>query len=220
MLKFSQNKKIAVSAIALFAVSFSTMIFFLGGDVKTGGEGGANVMGAGSHGGAVESAAAVEVVNKMGFSTDLSGNITVSSEEFCELLGQNCKDLIHQPIYKYVNKKDFTELSKVLGELSNSIKSIDSIGPIKVSADEGKEKIIILSAKSVQSSDGKISGIDFSVKDITDKVEGAEEPATPDVKQELPAKKWIEEIYPKIEDMNEGGNKLLVKLSYLTDLDR
>jgi hypothetical protein len=211
MLKVSQNKKIAVSAIALFAVSFSTMIFFLGGDLKIGSVGGANVMGAGSHGSTTETPEAEGKTpeNKMGFSTDLSGNITVLGEEFCELLNQNCEDIIKQPIYKYVNKSDFSELSKVLGELSHTTKSIDSIGPIKVSADEGEEKIIILSAKSEVGSDGKVSGINFSVKDITDKMDGSAkqakpvekvtpaETATPE-KKELPAKKWIEEIIQRL----------------------
>lgn len=202
MVKFSQNKKIGISAVALFAVSISTMVFFLGGDVK----GGANVMGAGGsdHGGSTEVAEHVE--NKTGFSTDLSGNITVASKEFCKLLDRGCEEIIKQPIYKYVNKDDFLELSEVLGKLAVKVQSIDSIGPIRVSADQDKEKIIILSAQSLQGDEGKITGISFSVKDITDKVDGNDsvEPAQ---------KLWIEEIYPKIKDIHEQGDNLLVKLN-------
>ena len=200
MVKFSQNKKIAISAIAIFVISFSTMIFFLGGDVKMGGEGGTNVIGAEKENGTA-------TVSKTGFSTDVSGNITVASTEFCKLLNQNCAGLIKQPIYKYVNKEDFSELSEVLGKLASSAQSVDSIGPIRVSADQSKEKLIILSAQSVQEGEGKIIGINFSVKDITDKVEGTDKNVQPDDKADTTkgtGKSW----------MDDQSDKLLLKLSF------
>lgn len=219
MLKYSQNKKIAISSIALFAISFSTMIFFLGGDI----EGAANVMGAGSHGGGSAgehggSEAVVNEINKSGFSTDVSGNITAVGKDFCALLNQKCPDLIKQPIYKYVDKEDFSEMSEVLGKLVESSHSIDSIGPIRVSADQKKEKLIILSAKSVKNPEGKITGINFTVKDITDKVDGTENKTdakkTKSETEEGIKSEWMDSIYPKIEDVNKQGNKLLVKLSF------
>jgi PAS domain S-box-containing protein len=213
MVKFSQNKKIAISAIALFVVSITTMTFFLGGDSNIASEGGANVMGSGGSGHGGESSTEA-TVSKTGFSTDVSGNITAASKDFCKLLDKNCEEIIEQPIYKYVNKEDFSELSKVLGELASSAHTIDSIGPIKISADQGNERMIILSAQSVQNKEVKITGINFSVKDITDKVDGKpdteEKPAAAEESEEV----WKDSIYPKIKDMNEQGNKLLVKLSF------
>lgn len=205
MLKFSQNKKIAISAIALFVISFTTMTFFLGGDTS---HDGANVMGAGGSGHGGETESTETTTNKTGFSTDISGNITVASEEFCRLLNKNCKEIVKQPIYKYVNKEDFSELSEVLGKLATTTKPIDSIGPIRISADQEKEKMIILSAQSVQNKEGKTTVINFSVKDITSKVDGKPN----EVKENN--KVWMDNIYPKIKDMNEQGNKLLVKLSF------
>jgi PAS domain S-box-containing protein len=213
MVKFSQNKKIAISAIALFVVSFTTMTFFLGGGSS--GHGSANVMSSGGseHGGGGESANEA-TVTKTGFSTDVSGNITMASKDFCKLLDKNCEEIIKQPIYKYVNKEDFSELAEVLGKESIAAMTIDSIGPIKISADQGEEKMIILSAQSVKDKEGKITVINFSVKDITDKVDGKpaveEKPAATQESEEL----WKDSIYPKIKDVNEQGNKLLVKLSF------
>lgn len=213
MVKFSQNKKIAISAIALFVVSFTTMTFFLGGGAS--GHGSVNVMSSGGsgHGGGEEISTEAAVI-KTGFSTDVSGNITIASKEFCKLLNKNCEEIIKQPIYKYVNKDDFSELSEVLGKLTSAAHTIDSIGPIKISAGQEKEKMIILSAQSVQSEEGKITVINFSVKDITDKVDGKpaveEKPAATEEAVDI----WKDNIYPKIKDVNEQGNKLLVKLSF------
>lgn len=218
MVKFSQNKKIAISAIALFVISFTTMTFFLGGGTSE--HGSANVMspGGSGHGGGDE-ALTESTVAKTGFSTDVSGNITVASNEFCKLLNKNCEEIIKQPIYKYVNKDDFSELSEVLGKLTSNAQTIDSIGPIKISADQGEEKMVILSAQSVQSEEEKITVINFSVKDITDKVDGKptteEEPAATKEEEDLWEEDlWKDHIYPRIKDMNEQGNKLLVKLSF------
>lgn len=213
MVKFSQNKKIAISAIALFVVSFSTMIFFLGGDIK----GAANVMGAGEHGGGSGHGGAEAVtaeINKSGFSTDVSGNITVVGKDFCVLLNQECPELIKQPIYKYVDKDDFSELSEVLGKVVESPQSIDSIGPIHVSADQEKEKLVILSAKSIQNAEGKITGINFNVKDITDKVDGTNKSGTKTENKEDVKSEWIDGIYPKIKDINNQGDALMKKLSF------
>lgn len=218
MVKFSQNKKIAISAIALFVISFSTMIFFLGGDVK----GAANVMGAGEHGGSsagTHSGAEVSTteVSKTGFSTDVSGNITVVGKEFCTLLNQNCADLIKQPIYKYVDKEDFSELAEVLGKVAESAQSIDSIGPIRVSAEQEKEKLIILSAKSIQNAEGKITGINFGVKDITDKVDGTNKPEIKTETKEETKNEWLQGIYPKIKDINTQSDTLMKKLTFNND---
>lgn len=214
MVKFSQNKKIAISAIALFVISFSTMIFFLGGDMK----GAANVMGAGEHGGTTSghggAEAAASEINKSGFSTDVSGNITIVGKDFCALLNQNCPDLIKQPIYKYVDKEDFSELSEVLGKVVESAQSIDSIGPIRVSADQEKGKLIILSAKSIQNAEGKITGINFNVKDITDKVDGTNKTDVKTEKKEDAKSEWLEGIYPKIKDINSQSDTLMKKLSF------
>lgn len=213
MVKFSQNKKIAISAIALFVISFSTMIFFLGGDVK----GAANVMGAGAHGGSSAGAhgegTSTSEISRSGFSTDVSGNITIVGKDFCALLNQNCASLIKQPIYKYVNKEDFSELAEVLGKVAESAHSIDSIGPIRVSADQEKGKLIILSAKSIQNADGKITGINFGVKDITDKVDGTKTEVKPEAKEETKSE-WLDGIYPKIKDIDTQSDRLMKKLTF------
>ncbi|MBI5754434.1 hypothetical protein HZA40_04800 [Candidatus Peregrinibacteria bacterium] len=197
MLNFSQNKKIAISAVALFAVSLTTMIFFLGGDVK----GGADVLEAGSDG-----------VDKVTFSTGVSGNITEASADFCRILNKNCAQIVKKSLYDYINKVDFPDFAATVGKLAQKAQNIEAIGPIRFKIDGANEKMFILNAQSVQDREGKVNSINFSVKDITNKVE--------DIKnnngggEEDPTKSLMENLYPKIKDMGEQGSKLLVRLSY------
>lgn len=217
MLPFSQNKKIAISALAMFIVSLSTTVFFLGGDIK----GGTNVLGTDSSHEEVEEKV---VENTLNFTTDVGGNITAASEDFCRLVSKGCDQVIKKSLYKFVSKNDVSDLAAVFGKLAQKAQNIDSIGPIRISGDDSKGKLVILNAKSTNGEEGKgekVESIKFWVKDITDKVDGGEDGGVGESEAEIKApdesekvKKWLENIYPRIKEMNEQGNKLLVKISY------
>lgn len=212
MLPFSQNKKIAISALAMFIVSLSTTVFFLGGDIN----GGTNVLGTDSSHETVEEKV---VENSFNFTTDVGGNITAASADFCRLMNKSCDQVVKESLYKFVNKNDVSDLAAVFGKLAQKAQSIDSIGPIRISGDVSKGKLILLNARSSKgdkSKEEKVESIKFWVKDITDKVDasdGADSDLVPESEDEKP-ETWMENIYPKIKELNEQGNKLLVKISY------
>ncbi len=209
MLEFSQNKKIAISAVAMFVVSLSTMVFFLGGNI----EGGADVLGANSSHNESESDV---VENSFSFTTDVGGNITAASTDFCSLINKSCDLIVKKSLYKFVNKEDVSDLAAVFGKLAQKAQIIDSIGPIRVSGDVSKGKLVILKAQSMESDKGKnkkVENIKFWVKDITDKVDGEKNVEAKPSEESEEAQDWMQNIYPKIREMHEQGNKLLVKIS-------
>lgn len=214
MSNLSQNKKIAISAVALFIVSFSTMLFFLGSEGMNPEHGGANVLeaeGKGEH---------IEVVASEGvtFVTDVEGVIKEADPAFCELIRKECVRLVGKRIFDYVNKEDLADLASVYGKLAQTGEKMDAIGPIRVLSGKN-EKLLLLSAEPLKSDDGKVLSIRFAVKDITEKVKGLDgekiEAGEPDgsVKPEKP-KTWLERLYPKIKETDGEGTKLLVKISY------
>lgn len=206
MLNFSQNKKIAISAVALFAVSLTTMIFFLGGDINSG----ANVLGA-EGGSSHEETETNERVNEVTFSTDVSGNFIMTSRDFCRILNKNCDLIMKKSLYDYINKEDFADLAATFGKLAQKAQNIEGIGPIRFKGVGEKSKLLILNAQSSQDKDGKVNIINFLVKDITNKVDGIKENEIET--EEDSTESLMDNLYPKIKDMGEEGSKLLVRLS-------
>lgn len=215
MLNFSQNKKIAVSAVALFIVSFSVMLFFLNGEnlnpehLKT------TISGETSN--HEETAETVptkgleNLILDIGFVTDLEGVITKTNLAFCGLLSEKCKNLVGKKLFDLVNKDDVGELVATYVKLVQEDKKIESIGPLRLS-DGAHDKLLIFSALPLKDDAGKVIQIRFSLKDITEKVQELNESeAVEEQSEENTKKSWIERIYPKIRDLNEQGNKLLVK---------
>ncbi len=216
MPKLSQNKKIAISAVALFIVSFSTMLFFLGGEGINPDHGGANVLEAGNAGEHVE-----EVLSEgMTFVTDVEGIIKESNPAFCELIKKECVRLVGKKLFDYVNKEDLADLASVYGKLAQNGEKMDAIGPIRVLSGEN-EKLLLLSAQPLKDEKGKVLSIRFAVKDLSGKIKelngGVEsnvsgESDKPD--EPVKQKTWLERLYPKIKETDGEGTKLLVKISY------
>lgn len=213
MSNLSQNKKIAISAVALFIVSFSTMLFFLGSEGMNPEHGGANVIeaeNAGKH--------AEEVTDGgVTFVTDVEGVIKEADPGFCELIRKECVRLVGKKLFDYVNKEDLADLASVYGKLAQNGEKMDAIGPIRVLGGKN-EKLLLLSAEPIKDKEGKVLSIRFAVKDITEKVKGLDGEVgagEPDdsVKPEKP-KTWLERLYPKIKETDGEGTKLLVKISY------
>lgn len=218
MPKISQNKKIALSAISLLIVSFSTMLFFLGSDglnpeqVKTA------TLETGVHEEStpaeVPEGSAEKVETDTEFVTDLEGIIKNADPGFCKLFKKGCDKLVGKKFFDLVNKEDVGELASIFVKLGQDGKKMDSIGPIRLSVGSDK-KLVILSAFPVKNEAGKVVKIKFSARDITEKAEGlGGDGGADDTAEEEGKKNWMEKIYPKIRDLNEQGNKLLVKISY------
>lgn len=214
MSKLSQNKKIAISAVSLFIVSFSTMLFFLSGgnlnpeDLKAG------ISEGESHQEDGEKKVLESSKRDMGFVTDVEGVIQKANPGFCKLVGEDCEKLAGQKFFDLVDKDDLGELASIYVKLGQEGKKMDAIGPFRL-IDGDKNKLVLFSAFPVKDEAGKVVKIRFSAKDITEKVEDLNKSDEKIEKsRENEEKSWIEKIYPKIKDLNEQGNKLLVKISY------
>lgn len=217
MSKLSQNKKIAISAVSLFIVSFSTMLFFLSGgnlnpeDLKAGiseGESQLEDQENQENTAQIKPKKAVESSKRdMGFVTDVEGVIQKANPGFCKLINEDCEELVGKKFFDLVNKDDLGELASIYVKLGQEGKKMDAIGPIRL-IDMEKNKLVLFSAFPVKDEAGKVVKIRFSARDITEKVEDLNK------SDEKIEKSWMEKIYPKIKDLNEQGNKLLVKISY------
>lgn len=220
MSKLSQNKKIAISAVSLFAASFSTMLFFLGGGTLNPDDLKASVTKGGNHQGEVtvakkeaeagDEAKLENLKEDTVFVTDVEGFIQKANPGFCKLVSEECKELVGQKFFDLVNKDDLSELASIYGKLGREGKRMDAIGPIRL-IDGQDNRLVILSAFPVIDKDGKVIKIRFSAKDITKKVEDLK---LDKESEENLDKDWMKKIYPKIKELNEQGNKLLVKISY------
>lgn len=218
MSKLSQNKKIAISAVSLFAASFSTMLFFLGGGTLNPDDLKASVTKGKNHQEEAtvakkEAEAEAKPENLKEdtiFVTDLEGFIQKANPGFCKLVSEECKELVGQKFFDLVNKDDLSELASIYGKLGREGKRMDAIGPIRL-IDGQDNRLVILSAFPVADKDGKVIKIRFSAKDITERIESLN---SDEGDEENLNKDWMKKIYPKIKDINEQGNKLLVKISY------
>lgn len=223
MSKLSQNKKIAISAVSLFAASFSTMLFFLGGGALNPDDLKVSVTKGENH--QEEVTEAKEEVEAGGeakqenlkedtvFVTDVESYIQKASSGFCKLVSGDCEELIGQKFFDLVNKDDLSELASIYGKLGREGKRMDAIGPIRL-IDGQYNRLVILSAFPIVDKDGKVIKIRFSAKDITEKIESLNSDGGGEGSLN---KDWMKKIYPKIKDINEQGDKLLVKISYASE---
>lgn len=219
MPKVSQNKKVAISAIALFIVLFSIMLFFLGD--KQSNLGKSSVL----HG-EQEHAVGFKYLSITPlykaylasfedpiFVTNKEGEFEYANELYEKEFKSDLEDFIGKKFFDYVNTKDLAELANVYTNIIQSGKSISAMGPFRMIAGE-KEKLVLLSAIPLKNSELKVEKIIFVVKDLTDKVEGLNDGVKA---QEKEIKSWVDRLYPKIQEIENSDTKMLVdKISYMT----
>lgn len=222
MRKFSENNKIAISAIAVFIVSFSLMFTFLGDSdgqlvsVKT------DVLEAESGHGGGESAetdqetdyrTVLENYSDPIFVTNAEGVFKFASGSFCELISADCEKIIDKKFVNYVNAKDHADLIAVYTKIVQNGEKMDAIGPFRVSNGQD-EKLVLFSAKPKLDKDDKVVEIIFIAKDLTQQVQGLKDIDSGSAEEEKP-ENWIETLYPKIKDMRDEENRLMVdKITY------
>lgn len=220
MPKISQNNKVAISAIALFIVSFSVMLFFLSSESQN--IGAANVL-SDSHSEKTEQhfkylsieplfETYLKSFKEPLFVTDFEGYFEYTNQGFDEFFENNIESLKGKKFFDYVNTKDLSELAQSYTKIIQSGEDLNGIGPFRILSQE-KEKLVILNAHPHKNRQGKVEKIVFTVKDLTDKAEELNEnPKT----EEVPEGNWIDRLYPKIEEIENSDAKLLVdKIGFL-----
>ncbi len=219
--KFSQNNKVAISAVALFIVSFSIMMFFL--NSKGGEIGSANVLNE-EHGSkstesfdylSIDSLYQAHLKNfkEPIFVTDSDGNLQYTNEDFNRTFGIDTEKLKDLKIYDFINVKNVPEIAEALNKVLQSGEILDSIGPVRMMLNE--EKLVMLKFTPLKNAEKKVEKIIFVVKDLTEEVEEFSKKSEPELKKE-DEETWIERLYPKIEEIENSDTKLLVdKIGYL-----
>ncbi len=209
MTQFSQNKKIAVSAIALFIMSFTMMLFVLENADNSNSHNKADVLHVGEQAKEDLDAKYKEYVQDQDapmFVTDAEGNILYSGEDFCELLGIPMKTLEGVTLFDIINSKDLPDLIADHAKILQNGEKVEGMGPYRMI--KGKEEILLIMNAYPILEDKKVLEVVFSVKDITEQVE--------ELNEEKMNPKWLEDLYPKIKDMEHHDEvKMIVdKISF------
>lgn len=187
MFELTQNRKIAVAAIIIFLVSFSTLAFFLsraGGDISAAqtdvihnssgnteeDEAGNDVSGEGEEKHVYSFMEYVAEMQEPLFVTNEEGLIQYANKEFCDIMNLDCEEIKNNSIFDYVNSKDVSDFAAVHGKIIHDGEKMDGIGPFRI-LKEKKELLLLLKAEPVLDDDDKVEYVIFCVKDITEQAE-------------------------------------------------
>ena len=202
MVHLSQNKKIAASAVVVFFVSFSVMLFFLKNSGQEFNNGAANLLAVGGHDdeenhefdySEIEAVQEYFDDDNAVLILDREGEIYGTSEEFCELLTVECEEIAHQPLIDFVHEKDVKSFAKGQAKMLNSEKDLDGLGPYRFS---GKDNVamVMLNAHPIVNKEGEADYIAVSVKDLTEDIEDF----NTEKKNNVSAKSGIQKIVQRI----------------------
>lgn len=185
MLTLSQNKKIAISAIALFLMSFMGMLFFLVNNGAGVENGHVNILEVGGHGVEAGEEGDVEVIvidpetmyrgyldntEDPIFVMNAEGQIVFASDNCCELLETECKEFEGSSLFEYINTEDLPDFVTAQMKIMDDPKLTDGIGPFRMISGE-ENKIVLLNAYPILDETMKVRELVFSINDITVQVE-------------------------------------------------
>jgi len=194
MIKLSQNKKIAISAISIFIISFSIMLFFLKNSPQDTGKGQASVMHSNdessetANGDSHEPSSEVTSGEAKGtvdiekayrsylkntknpiFVVDEEDKFTYVSSDFCDFMHARSGMLIGQLFLNYINNKDLALFIIDHNKAIQHGKEVYAIGPYRIKH-ENDEHLVLFDIYPILEN-GKVKHMVFGVKDITEKVE-------------------------------------------------
>ncbi|PKL36667.1 hypothetical protein CVV38_02060 [Candidatus Peregrinibacteria bacterium HGW-Peregrinibacteria-1] len=181
MTLIAQNKKIAVSALLIFILSFVIMMFLL-----QGGAGGienlkADVLNAhhdkkGDQ--AIDDeddsldqvyAALEEKYDQPLVITKAEGKILYAGSTFCDLVAVDCDQVKQTMIFDYINTKDLHRFIASHAQLLSEREDNEVFGTFRFSKGD-KESLVLLSAYKVVKDDD-VENIIFMVRDLSDQVD-------------------------------------------------
>lgn len=205
-----QNKKIAVTAIAIFVISLVSVMFVLGEDgLSSSGSLKINILDIAGHGDRHEESSYREFLGNSQdpvFAIESDGTFSYLSPGFEALLGYGPGELEGRLFFSIVYEKDLSLVMTKFTALLDTNKSINSDGPIRIETKAGKHKYILISAAPLKNAEGKAVRIIGTIKDITDSVEKFKKEKNP-VKEDTGG--------PKIRDTGnpaeDSDSRLVVK---------
>ena len=178
MSSLSQNNKIAISAIAVFIVSFSVMLFFLeNSNSGLSDSGKASVMHASeAH---VEEGIFVDIEDVYKsyttsdedpiFVTNPEGDIKYSEQVVCDIFRSKCDAMDGELIFDHIDSRDLADFTGTYAKIVQTGESKQALGPYRI-----HDSLVLLSAFPIEGEEG-VHSVVFAVKDITAQVERAVE---------------------------------------------
>ncbi len=194
MKTLSQNRKIAISTVAVFLASFCFMIVFLAGSDKSAEFGKTDVMSATEN-------------NDIVFSTGPEGNFLGASEPFCLLVEKNCTAIKEHRLFDIINSEDLSDFASVHAKLLQEGESVKGLGPFRFKDQNDGYKLLLLDAVP-QKEEGKVIRIIFSARDLTEHIKNlsknsegeeseVEEEKTAEEDDDSKDSSWLEKFQPK-----------------------
>ncbi len=186
MRTLTQNRKIAISTLAIFLASFSFVLVFLGGSDENAKLAQTDVMGAAED-------------NRIIFATDPGGNFLGASEPFCLITGMSCSEITNHRIFDLIHSDDLSEFASAHAELLQGGEGADGLGPFRFVNEKSDDRLLLLGARP-QKEGAKISKIIFLAKDLTEHIkrmnEASEEDDTDSNEDSPREENWFKKLYP------------------------
>ena len=210
----SQNKKIAASALAIFMVSFSALLFFLSNADPQLGQGHTNVLGATEdvdH--KKESAFPFEFVDENCeeclegkssedqnlFVISPEGNFLEVSETFCAFAGYECKILKGKSLFEYIDEKTLPKFTAYHSKTIQDGETRKGAGPYKFVTSGGETSLVLFDICPILGRKDKVEKIVIFIRDITETVKSinAPEKGGEDDLADDENETWLERVYPR-----------------------
>lgn len=186
MKTLSQNRKIAISTIAVFLASFCFVVVFLTESEQSAEFGKTDVMGA-------------EEDNGIVFSTDAEGEFLGASGPFCQLIDKPCTSIEEYRLFDFINSDDLSEFASVHAKLLQEGKPAKGLGPFRFE-DENENSALLLLNAVPQEEEGKILKIIFSARDLTEHIKNLSKEEAEKKIEEVEVLREEEEVLPEKEE--------------------
>lgn len=186
MRTLTQNRKIAISTIAVFLASFSFVLVFLGGSDENAKFAQTDVMGAAAD-------------NRIIFATDAGGNILGASDPFCLITGTDCSDIKSYKVFDLIHSDDLSGFASVHAELLQEGEGADGLGPFRFVNEKSDDRLLLLGARPHKEG-SKIAKIVFLAKDLTEHIrrmtDDADDEEDESDESSSPGENWFKKLYP------------------------
>jgi PAS domain S-box-containing protein len=228
MLKLEQRHKIAISVAAIFMVSLSVMLFLLGDVGKNVGHVQANVGHSGGEG-KWEEVISEEVEAKklleeykayfkdsgdLIFSTDVEGKFKYLSENFCDLIDQNCNESEDELFFDYMHSSDLSSMASKHAKIVQDGKDLSGVGPYRFRVGNSDSYVLVMfNIHIVLDDENEVIEIVFFVNDITKKVNEMHNINTEPVRTDVKSSESSESDEESEDDdgLRPGDNRLMVE---------
>ncbi len=219
MLTLSQNKKIAIAAVAVFMVSFSGVMFVFSGNSSEITTSVLHNSDGEDHGENKDTNENKEALEKeyrelLGdeenaiFATDTEGRFEFVESQFCRMIRTNCDDLIeNKTVFELINSEDLPGFAGMHSKMIKDKEKMHGVGPYRM-LKKDHEILVILNMVPVLDKEGDIERMIYSAKDITDQAQNLQEK---EQVEEAAGGSILKYLYPRVESMKEESGKVVYK---------